>query len=313
MSIINVSEDNTLTIHNIEKYGLTNNKCRLELDIHKSPICACQDITLKIYTGNKKYKPPEYNLSFDVFEKQAIRLANDQTSEKDFQLAELFAHDFSEKDWKHLQKFFLDNKRQIAQSTPIDQFDVPFPEDEIEYDFLMISYTDIFPFEKTVYIEHNDIKYFLDDQYCLSSTCSCTHVALTCNVVNNDKAIEKADPLTLLFDYQKESYEIMDHGSENIALPKELVDEILLYDLGKIYKERHQKLRTIYNNFRKKSQEERQERQDHQERQEQGHQYPFNKPAPQKPIVSQKIARNSPCPCGSGKKYKKCCLGKPKK
>ena len=26
-----------------------------------------------------------------------------------------------------------------------------------------------------------------------------------------------------------------------------------------------------------------------------------------------KIGRNSPCPCGSGKKYKKCCMGKDKK
>ncbi|MDR0579854.1 MAG: SEC-C domain-containing protein [Campylobacteraceae bacterium] len=28
------------------------------------------------------------------------------------------------------------------------------------------------------------------------------------------------------------------------------------------------------------------------------------------PVVSQKIKRNEPCPCGSGKKYKKCCLDK---
>ena len=27
---------------------------------------------------------------------------------------------------------------------------------------------------------------------------------------------------------------------------------------------------------------------------------------------SQKVGRNDPCPCGSGKKYKKCCLGKDK-
>lgn len=25
---------------------------------------------------------------------------------------------------------------------------------------------------------------------------------------------------------------------------------------------------------------------------------------------NKKIGRNDPCPCGSGKKYKKCCLGK---
>ncbi|MFC1523216.1 YchJ family protein [Thermodesulfobacteriota bacterium] len=28
------------------------------------------------------------------------------------------------------------------------------------------------------------------------------------------------------------------------------------------------------------------------------------------PVRTEKIGRNSPCPCGSGKKFKKCCLGK---
>jgi len=26
------------------------------------------------------------------------------------------------------------------------------------------------------------------------------------------------------------------------------------------------------------------------------------------PVISYKIGRNEPCPCGSGKKYKRCCL-----
>lgn len=29
---------------------------------------------------------------------------------------------------------------------------------------------------------------------------------------------------------------------------------------------------------------------------------------PPNPVFSQKINRNDPCPCGSGKKYKKCCI-----
>ena len=32
---------------------------------------------------------------------------------------------------------------------------------------------------------------------------------------------------------------------------------------------------------------------------------PMNR-APQEPIRVEKIGRNEPCPCGSGKKYKKC-------
>jgi uncharacterized protein len=35
---------------------------------------------------------------------------------------------------------------------------------------------------------------------------------------------------------------------------------------------------------------------------------PGSAPAAQEPIRREKIGRNEPCPCGSGKKYKKCCL-----
>lgn len=30
-------------------------------------------------------------------------------------------------------------------------------------------------------------------------------------------------------------------------------------------------------------------------------------------IVDKKVGRNDPCPCGSGKKFKNCCLGKASK
>lgn len=35
------------------------------------------------------------------------------------------------------------------------------------------------------------------------------------------------------------------------------------------------------------------------------------KPASLEPIREAKIDRNAPCPCGSGKKRKKCCAGSP--
>lgn len=39
---------------------------------------------------------------------------------------------------------------------------------------------------------------------------------------------------------------------------------------------------------------------------------PNLRPLPNKPleVKKKKVGRNDPCPCGSGKKYKKCCLGK---
>ena len=38
--------------------------------------------------------------------------------------------------------------------------------------------------------------------------------------------------------------------------------------------------------------------------------YIFNQDANEY-IMDKKISRNDPCPCGSGKKYKNCCIGKP--
>ena len=33
----------------------------------------------------------------------------------------------------------------------------------------------------------------------------------------------------------------------------------------------------------------------------------ISEPQPQKPVITQKVGRNDPCPCGSGKKFKNCC------
>jgi hypothetical protein len=38
----------------------------------------------------------------------------------------------------------------------------------------------------------------------------------------------------------------------------------------------------------------------------------FEKPVRHPHVVGEKVGRNDPCPCGSGKKYKKCCLGLPR-
>ena len=45
-------------------------------------------------------------------------------------------------------------------------------------------------------------------------------------------------------------------------------------------------------------------------RKEEGEWFYVNGEVPQKPIAPKEchIERNSPCPCGSGKKYKKCCM-----
>jgi len=300
MSIINYTEDKTLTIKYSVKDDDANKNWHAEIDVCPHPTCACQEITILIYdTKKEEAKLPKHYLSLDVFEKKAVKLEGKRpTSKEDFKLSKSFANNFSEKDWRQLQQFFLDYKRMMEESTPIDQLDVFFPEKRIEKESLMIRYSDIFPHAEKIWFEINDIIYLVEDQYCLASTCSCTHSALTFIAIKNKKKIKsRGEPLTFLFDYKKKSYEILDKGPKNIATPRELVNEILQKNLGKLFKNRHKKLRSLYRNFRKKHQQ-------------------SVKQSSNKPLITtetneqKKIGRNDPCPCGSGKKYKKCCLSK---
>ncbi|KPA09792.1 SEC-C motif domain protein [Candidatus Magnetomorum sp. HK-1] len=297
MSIISYSEDKTLTINYITKDAKDNKKWYTEIDICQNPICSCQDITFELYDKeNREAELPKHRLSIDVLEKKAVKLEGEKaTSKEDFQLSKMFVKNFSENDWSQLQQFFLNFKRKISESTPVSHLNVSFPEKKIERDSLMIGYYDIFPYPEELWLELNDIKYLLDDQYCLASTCSCTHTVLTIIAIKNGEVLSKNYPLVIMFDYKANSCEVMNRGPKNIAKPKELLKEILRKRLGKIFKERHKKLRLLYKNFRKKKQ--------------QSLKQSLKKPGlSTKTNETKKLGRNEPCPCGSGKKYKKCCM-----
>lgn len=40
---------------------------------------------------------------------------------------------------------------------------------------------------------------------------------------------------------------------------------------------------------------------------------PMNLPPTERQLKTLKVGRNDPCPCGSGRKFKKCCLFKPER
>jgi len=290
MSKISFSKDNILTINDDTKSGEAKKHWYTKLDICPSPTCSCKDVTIELYdTENKNATSPEHRVSFDVFEQKPVRMAGqNKTSIEDFRLAESLADNFSKKIWHQLRSLFVEYKRELMKTTPIDQLHISFPEKKIERDGLMVGYFDIFPYAEELLLELNDIKYLLDDQYCLSSTCSCTHTILTIVAIRNEKKTIKRNNLVIRLDYKSNSLEIMQRGPKNIAKPDELVREIIRNGFVKIFKERHRRLREIYNYFRKKSFK--------------------NASLSITNNGTKKIGRNDPCPCGSGKKYKKCCM-----
>ena len=151
----------------------------------------------------------------------------------------------------------------------------------------MIGYSEIFPFSRVLKINYNQLEILIDDQYCLKSDCDCMHSALTIMKIKDDKELDGYLAPAILYNYNKNNWEIERHSrqcsSDEIrAIIEELKKSIP--DISNILKSRHNKLRIMYRNYRVK------------------------KNLITAPVINaEKVGRNDPCPCGSGKKYKKCC------
>jgi len=296
MLITKFLEDKMLTIDFNENEN--NKKWFIELDICDNPICHCEDMTLELYESeNKKTVSPKHRISINALEKKAVKLmGKNPTSKEDFQLAKSFAKNLSEKDWQKIRDFFLGFKRKITESKPITKIRVSFPEKKIERDGLMMGYHQIFPYSEELRFELDGIEYLLDDQYCLCSTCDCTHAMVTFLPLTTKQSSHNYNDLLILYDYKTNTYQVENPGPKNIATPKELVKIISRKHYKQIFIKRHKQLRTLYDNFRNRKRKTLKQ---------------SDRSLPSttnNESQTTKIGRNQPCPCGSGKKYKKCCM-----
>ena len=185
--------------------------------------------------------------------------------------------EFTVEDWELLNYM---NKKQ--KEIGINEFDIndspysyEFSEAHFANESLMISYQSIFPLCQIFKVAKEGIEYEILDQYCKSLKCDCTNVSL--ELFQDGQLIRG-----FIYDYKDNSLEdeenrwIIQQLKRNYSRFKNL---ILMRSL---------KVKTLYgknllevyqdnpNNFEVEK--------------------------------ITKIGRNEPCPCGSGKKYKKCCL-----
>ncbi len=170
----------------------------------------------------------------------------------------------------------------------------------------MISFGSLY---ETEYFEYHkgDDKYELVDYYCKNPDCDCTSVRF--EVMLNGKK----NGAVVWYDYEKS---ILDEPSnyaflvEEIKKSEEDLDDMLCmrHDIIKLeveslyYKSETEKLKE------KIKQAKEEERQLKEEIEQLKAEYYEKNPSQKTVRNDNKIRRNDPCPCGSGKKYKKCCL-----
>jgi uncharacterized protein YecA (UPF0149 family) len=150
----------------------------------------------------------------------------------------------------------------------------------------MVAYNDVLPYGDQLLVIINGKYCIIYDQYCVLPKCPCSETSLSIYSEGEfDKAGEELYSVTL--DYRKKKWGMLEGMTKSVDTKTVRSDvEEQIPDIYKRFLNRHMKLKGIYYHCKKKH---------------------F---AHTQQLYPPEVGRNDPCPCGSGKKYKKCCLRK---
>lgn len=270
--------------------GALTEKYNCSLWACDNPVCSCGTLTIAFSPAqNESFSGRQlssHTIEMDIVERKLTFKEKEKVSKDNFAFAERVLSQLEEDDFKLLNQRHFAYKNKITENTSLEKIDAYFDYDKIEQDGLMSAYNDVLPYSDQMQITINGQVCFVLDQYCLLSKCPCSDVTLS--LMATDITGKGGDELCAVeVNYRKKQWKTVEDFSLKVSTKavKSAIEE-QVPDFYKRLLKRHVKLKNIYAHCKKK------------------------KFAPETPIELPKIGRNEPCPCGSGKKYKKCCLNR---
>lgn len=135
----------------------------------------------------------------------------------------------------------------------------------------------------TIYMDDDDSHYYyVIEEYCDNPQCSCGGVLINLHRAKGNSGYEKEPALSFYWDLKKPEAPKIETARVDKALFANLSSKVLQYLMDAQYVA---ELKHHFNLMKTKK----------------------GKETGEHPLLL-KMSRNEPCPCGSGKKYKKCCL-----
>jgi hypothetical protein len=269
----------------IEKYECIISACQ-------SPVCTCKGVYLELVPMLIKNEDgtPIYphRVNIDIEERALVKEGTFITPKKDLEFASSFLPALGEDDYSFLHEMHFKFKNKITEAAGVDSIDVSFDYSQVERDRLLSAYNDVLPYGNQLVVTLDGKQYIVIDQFCLLPKCSCSDTTLSIMPLGEGGDIG-SELCAFSVNYRKKQWKELEMHSSSLSA-KELRSavETQIPDFYEKLLNRHIRLKGIYANCKKKHFESK------------------------KPLETSEVGRNDPCPCGSGKKYKKCCLGKTK-
>lgn len=273
------------------------------LAICDEPRCGCFNIRFQWLPAPANAlavaAPPAREFWFDLNEKSILltpELEQDPTS---LRRAEIIRAELTEADERQLREWFLTTKLAIIQTTPAAEFDITnLPDAD---DGKMIGFVDVFPCGLALNFTWNHEGWAVDEQYCVQPGCKCKETVLSFLKLidaTGQKTTEIKDPPALRYNYHTQASKLVARGSAGSPSLDGLLATLKREQatLDTQLELRHLLMQSLY------------ARHDLARTKARLQSELTNLPS----AVAHKIGRNEPCPCGSGRKYKQCCLNKPR-
>jgi len=269
-----------------EKYVCSFRACN-------NPACTCGTLTVDFTPeqseGGFPGRSSSHTVEIDVDKKRLGAGSKKEPSKKDRAFAKLVFSRLDEDDFDFLARRHYEYKNKITESAGVEAVATEFDYADIEMNGTMIGYSDVLPYGDPINLSIDGVPCIGFDQYCLLPKCPCSHTVLS--IMTLDPARKKQTELgTFEVDYRKRQWKTMD-GMASDLTPEgaQKIVEKQVPDFYGLLPKRHRKLKAIYAHCKRRH---------------------FAAQAPPPGSAKVRVGRNDSCPCGSGKKYKKCCMGK---
>lgn len=179
------------------------------------------------------------------------------------------------------QTHLLELKQYWSEHSDLDQVEVCFPPEVLAG--TMVGFFDIFPFARRLEFTREQETWLIDDQYCCNPKCPCEEAVLSFIRIPEEAGRGTLRPtLSISYGYRDGKISRLDAEKNPQFSEQELVASLkkVPADLDSLLAKRQSLLRRLCGRTLKRR--------------------TIQSPTP-------KIGRNDACPCGSGKKYKRCC------
>ena len=290
----------------IERGPIAGQGYRVKPEICGNPVCECRAFTLLCFPTRGAAAPEPsapLRLELDLKRRVMVKPALSELSPAGT-LARAVMEELTEDHWGHLGNYFFALKILYTEHANLDELETYFPPNAREG--AMVGYYEILPFARPIRFNHEAHDWAFDDQYCLRPDCSCQAAVLECfQITPGPAGAAPAGPnLSLRYYYDTQRFEVLETIGTDISAQAFLnAMRQTQPDFDTFLAKRHDQLRHLYRRFR--------------QRQPAAKRAAASGPGGDADLVDEPAAppaqaipkpgRNDPCPCGSGKKYKKCC------